>query len=389
MDLVPPADFSGNTPPDNVTLEVSSGVVQIKALGVQNGNIAVGAIDNGKLADQSVTYSKLALNLLDVGKNAIINGNAWVAQRPTYSATVSGTYGYGKVDRWEGAITGTTVAGTLTQSTAVTFTGNYGETSVHFSAITTTGSGVVTFRQKIEAKNTYKFLGKALRFRCYVYHDVGSTLTGTVTIKSANALDNFAAVTLVEASGSISLPNTTSSTISFQFAAISTALVNGLQVEIAVNTGVVTNKNVYMGMAQLEAADISGPTAFEFLPWQRQYEMCQRYYWKTFPYATAPAQNVGSSVGALYHRVEGATNTATRSVMVYFPVQMRTLPTVTFYSTDQSSDNWYSLTDSNTSGASSAAGNLSTNGFAANNGGDAGDDEGDAVVIHATAEAEL
>lgn len=55
--------------------------------------------------------------------------------------------------------------------------------------------------------------------------------------------------------------------------------------------------SVTLENVQLEVA--SAATAFEYLPFADTLARCQRYYFKTFPYDIAPAQNTGSTLGAL------------------------------------------------------------------------------------------
>lgn len=379
MDTVPPLSLSAIPAVDEVTLTISSGLAAVKD----------GGIDENKLATYAVIFDKLSDSVRVTYRNMLVNGMGWVAQRPTYTASVSGTYGYGKCDRWAGAITGSTVAGTLTQSTTSTVSGTMGF-GIKWSAVTTTGSGVVKFRQRIEAKNTLKYLAKDLKFTCWLTQDTGSTVTATITLRSADVLDNFSATTLIQTvAGSVSIPTGTATQVTGSFSPVSNALTNGIELEVAVTIGAVSNKYVELTVAQLWIDDGSTAEGFEVLPWSVEYERCQRYYWKSFPYATAPAQNCGSQVGAIGVQCETVTPTAGYGTQVWFPVQMRTTPTVTFYNPLSANTKWYNIGDGADSGVSSTKSNLSANGFYALNGGKDSTDEQDFHVIHATAEAEL
>jgi hypothetical protein len=66
--------------------------------------------------------------------------------------------------------------------------------------------------------------------------------------------------------------------------------------------------------------------------------LCERYYFKTFPQATAPAQNTGSSIGALFGgpSVNNIGFIATQK----FSQTMRAAPTVITYSPGEASANW-------------------------------------------------
>lgn len=78
---------------------------------------------------------------------------------------------------------------------------------------------------------------------------------------------------------------------------------------------------------QLEAGTVATP--FERRDYGRELMMCQRYYWKTYQDADAPG--TATLTGAV-----GAPNTSTSAnygalVSVYFPVAMRSAPTLFIY----------------------------------------------------------
>jgi hypothetical protein len=82
-------------------------------------------------------------------------------------------------------------------------------------------------------------------------------------------------------------------------------------------------------------ADVAQFFPIERLPlFERHYEdelrLCQRYYWKTFPLGTAPAQAAGAT-GAYYfgQLTTGASQNGYGAIP--FPVSMRTAPTMTTY----------------------------------------------------------
>ena len=91
---------------------------------------------------------------------------------------------------------------------------------------------------------------------------------------------------------------------------------------------------------QLEVGNT--PTPFEHRPFGVELDMCQRYYEKSFPYATAPAQNVGASLGAAY--ATGQVLNQTFSSLVKFAVAKRAAPTITTYAPDAASANWTTIT---------------------------------------------
>ena len=84
---------------------------------------------------------------------------------------------------------------------------------------------------------------------------------------------------------------------------------------------------------QLEVG--SQATPFEHRSFGEELALCQRYYWKSFNYATAPADNISNSDG-LHSDGFGSwtafSSTGIRSAFIYNPVAMRGDPTVTLFS---------------------------------------------------------
>jgi hypothetical protein len=146
-----------------------------------------------------------------------------------------------------------------------------------------------------------------------------------------------------------------------------------------------TANDFRLAMVQLDLG--GGAGSFRATPFAEQLALCQRYFCKTFPYATAPASNVGSDVGCLVYTspVSGAI---THAYQWLFPVAMRAAPTVTTYNPHAAGSNWRNLD----LGANSAAGavlNATDDSVVVYNDQVSGDTQEDFIVVHATASAEL
>lgn len=73
------------------------------------------------------------------------------------------------------------------------------------------------------------------------------------------------------------------------------------------------------------------PTPLDVVDFEREYLRCLRYYQKSFDYATAPAQNLGSNTGELVFPQTVGASTTFNTVTVPLQVPMRSDITVTYY----------------------------------------------------------
>jgi hypothetical protein len=270
-------------------------------------------------------------------RNAIINGGCVIAQRVT-APNISSSYQYGSVDRFAAKATGTAVsAGTISQTTSA----NVGASgfALKLAGVTLTGTGVVYARYRMESKDAKFFKNLAASFNAKVYHDVGSAINYTIYIRKANAADDFSATTDIANSGAISVNSTTVTTISFTN--INSGNIgdvsNGIEIEIQAACGAITTKNFEFGdfVFNLGASALS----FETEPFEVSLEKCQRYYSKSFEYATAPAQNTATNNGAEFSY---NYNRTTLGIFARFPVRMRIAPTTfTTYNPSAANNQWY------------------------------------------------
>lgn len=152
-----------------------------------------------------------------------------------------------------------------------------------------------------------------------------------------------------------------------------------------VNLASAVNQNMYLTGVRLTP----GPfvDAFSIRPFQQEMALCERRYWKSFPYATAPAQNTGVTTGCLTYQVQTA-GVRGDGLMAHLPVRMRTTPAITFYNPNAANANWRNVTLAADSGVAANTG-LGEQNFGAWNPQVAGDAVGNFVQVHATANARL
>ena len=147
-------------------------------------------------------------------------------------------------------------------------------------------------------------------------------------------------------------------------------------------SGAVTYKRV-----QVELGSVA--TAFEWRPAQVEIEICQRYFWKTFPMGTAPVQNSGVFKGAIAY-IASFSGAGYVGQHVAYPTLMPASPTVTFFNPQAANANWRNRGAGADSGAASLAyaesGDNSANIV---NFQGAADATGQTIYVHATFDSEL
>ena len=128
----------------------------------------------------------------------------------------------------------------------------------------------------------------------------------------------------------VSLATLTTSYQTFKIENISVASgANNVAVFIWIDDVTTTVTEIlYIGGVQLEIGSIA--TDFEHRAFAEELELCQRYYAKTFPYVTAPAQNAGVA-GAMACVASGTVGGRAIQLIWQRSVLMRTDPTITTY----------------------------------------------------------
>src|SRR5512135_4406 len=201
--------------------------------------------------------------------NLFYNGGCRVASRPTAALTTTPTIGpVDGVYVW--ASGGSVSAGNSVQA-SLSAAASY--KAVQASGVTLTGSGAISFRKRIESLDAGQADGETVTIQALVQHDVGSAINYTITLRKANAADDFSAVTDIGTSANISVPSGTPTVISYTVAA--GACVNGLEAEFKAACGAVTTKNFYASEFKLAVAP--GPSPFELIPIGQDILRCQRY----------------------------------------------------------------------------------------------------------------
>jgi hypothetical protein len=242
-------------------------------------------------------------------RNRLINGDMSVYQRGSVAATTAGAY---TLDRWFVTPTGATV--TVTQSTSVVPTGFADSLNVAGAASVTN----VSVYQRIESVNTQDLAsGVQVTVSGRIYQSTGSAVTtATIALAAPTALDNYTSTTSAATTYTLpSIPNATWTTFSNTFT-LTTSCVNGLQVTIALGTGLTSGSFNLTGV-QLEVGSVATP--FERRQYGQELALCQRYYQRT--------DAVSGTVNVFFT----AFDTTFASGGPSFAVKMRAAPGVEIY----------------------------------------------------------
>lgn len=297
-------------------------------------------------------------------RNLLINGSLDIWQRGTTNAYVSNNY---LADRF------------WTASTSSTDRSTDAPDGFNYSIKLTYGSTDMAIGQPIElfktGSSTPFVAGETVTLSYYAKVDSGTEaiLSYIFFRDSKFSSTNQSAFTY---SNNVQTLTTSWQRFSMQFTVPS---VNGTNTIAALEIAGIS-KTAYFTGFQLEKGSVATP--IEHRPIGLELSLCQRYYFKTFNQATAPAQGVNSegSLGG-----SSAVSNISFTSTMKLPVSMRTKPNpITTYSTTNSNSNWSDQSGNQPTATVLFAGENSisvraTTSIAA----------GGAHSIHITAEAEL
>lgn len=241
------------------------------ATAAQGAN-ADSAVQPGDLADVATSgeYEDLENKPYPGLINGIINGGCRVSHRGNLSLTTG--WQYGPVDLLAVKANGSVSAGTIKQVTSAFSLTETGAACMVENA-TLTGSGAILFRHRIEAKDAQAFVNKPAHYSARSYHDSGATRDYVITVRKANATDDFSGVTVIE-TDTVTVANDANSDIAMAIPDMGDCS-NGIEIEIKIDCGAVTTKDFFLGQQQLTIGDTKQP--FEVRPVALETNLVQRY----------------------------------------------------------------------------------------------------------------
>ncbi len=334
--------------------------MNVNGLGAKNIFAEGRALSGGELVAgnlASMVYDGVQLQLVSQQplsdmpvalRNILINGGAEVWQRGAGGsasiAVAASTTSYCEDRSY--IITGANQAHTVSQQAGLTNGSRFCARVQRNSGQTGTGAmlkafplttdqvvamrgSIVTFKAKVRSGANWSPASGALALTLYVGTGAegkrGAGFTGETTVASASAnLGTSSAVTdLVAVSGAVVPTNATQGELRFSWTPVGTA-----------------GANDYFEHDDLQLELGGLPTAFERRPFDVELAQCQRFFQKSFPYATAPAQNVGNQTGCtqLSCQQTGPINSA--QDILYRGGRQRATPTITTFNPNAANANW-------------------------------------------------
>ncbi|CAN5264369.1 hypothetical protein BH10PLA2_BH10PLA2_00750 [soil metagenome] len=283
------------------------------------------------------TMSNVQASMLGGFINKFRNPAMDIWQRSTSGSVTAGSPAY-TADGWIVGCTGANV----------TWAQVAGRNLTAF-ALKITGAASVSdalVKQRIESSLAFALAGQRVTVQAKIYNNTGGSITPTITVKHATATDNWTSTaTDVSAVNLQACPNTTLTTVAYSFDA-SASSGNGLEITIDFGNNFTTSgKSVEVSELDIRitpgvsTGTNSSPPVPELRYIAIEMPLNQRYFYKTYPQATAPGTSVGTdSAGAFQFRLSGNTSAAHAiRYTVPYAKPMRATPTVTFYSTDGTS----------------------------------------------------
>jgi len=320
-------------------------------------------------------------------RNAIINGDMSVAQRGTsFSTPASNAY---TLDRWFVFYDGTIGTFTISQNTWGAGLPSSRERTYYLQwNQTAAGSGSTARLLVTRLPNVRTLAGQSVTVSFYGQADSTRTVGIQFTQFFGTGGSPSASVTTALTSQSV-----TSGALRY-FATATLPSLSGktlgsngddyLQLAFSMPLNVTFALNIWDVQLELGV----NPSEFARQSFQDQVQACLPYYEKSFTYATAPAQNVGTNTGEWRYVAAIAAAGTERAPTTTFKAQKLKTPTITIYNPAAANAQVRDIQAAADCSATTS-GNINNNGFVLFCTGNASTAVGNSLGFHWTAEAEL
>lgn len=294
-------------------------------------------IDDAGVAKQILQTGDISGgNNTSLFKQALINGNFDVWQRGT-SFALTAADGY-TADRWYAETATATTDKTISQQDGTGVNGS--RYCLRYLAAQDIDA-LNTLSQALESQDSIKFRGKKVTLSFYARGGAEFVADNpTLVSKIVTGKGTDQKVLAFTTSADAVSQNNTLTTGWVKYTCTTSAVIASDITQLGVSfafthagAGVTTN---YFEVTQVQLC--SGDTALDFMPksFEEELRACQRYYEKSFPYATTPAQNVGSTLGAALYYNFGTVG----GREIFFEVRKRTTVAPTTYNPSVANENW-------------------------------------------------
>ena len=376
----------------------------IKAINIQHPSSANTNIVMDSSGNMTVAGTVSGGTPMSGMRNRIINGNFEFWQRGTSVTLVPNTLRW-LADRWTAA--GYQQGRHQRVSISSPPSGLSSRYALRVGSSTTAeaaGGTRMASRQKIESVNCYDLAGKKVTLSFWIkfssatfssvsntgqsaYGDFYYTLMYNTTTTDSDAGQDVAG----DSSSFLGITNGSFPTTWTRYTLTATVPAGCNNISINFQFGYLgstssADTNFYdIAQVQLEEGSIATP--FERRLYGTELSLCQRYFCKTFPMTTAPAQNAGTS-GAVLQQSSGSNNAFGTQFQWRFPVPMRVTPNITTYNPSAAANTFRNLAlNTNLAIGSSiiSINELSWQAVCQ----DSASSAGQQIAIHVSAEAEL
>ena len=262
-----------------------------------------------------------ALGYVNGFVNRFRNGLFDIWQRPVPINVAAGATVY-TADGW--LVNSATPGGTVSVSKALGRGGATGGQTNNSLQITGGNSvGQVWFGQYLESSLAAVLANQTCTFQCFIYNNTGSTFTPQLGLYYFGTEDVSSSAVSIITTALQPCPNGLWTLCSLTFAG-SPMFGNGGQIIVNIPTGCLNSNAKTIQVSECDVRVTNGvtiglnnaPPPIEYRPPSIEWEICQRYYWKSIQ----PIIAYGGSI----------SNGVTVYETVLFPQVMRAVPTLTF-----------------------------------------------------------
>lgn len=185
-------------------------------------------------------------------------------------------------------------------------------------------------------------LARTITVSARIFQTTGAAITPALLIGTPAASNDFTTVTNRLTANLQSVPNAVGTVVSWtgDISAF-TNLSNGMALEFQVPTGVLLAGKAFQ-IGEIQVTPGSTVPTFERQTFSDELQRCQRHFYKSFQYTTAPAQAAGLAGAWLCAPVTTAAGSGI--VSARFPVVMAGVPSVVTYNPSAANSNWRDIT---------------------------------------------